>query len=82
VSYEQEGVIRRLSDHWANGGPWWVRAAVRTFAIATTPPVLPALRMLVWAAGASMSADATPAALSAALDMLPQVTSSYIEMIG
>ena len=82
VSYEWNGVVRPLSDHWANGGPWWVRVAVRAFTSATTPPVLPMLRLLVWAAGISMSADASPVALSEALDTLPQVASSYIEMIG
>jgi hypothetical protein len=56
VSYEREGVIRPLSDHWRDGGPWWVRSAIRTFEISTRAPLLPLVSVLVWLAGASRSA--------------------------
>lgn len=55
VSYEREGVIRPLSDHWRDGGPWWVRSAIRTFEISTRAPLLPLVSGLVWLAGASRS---------------------------
>jgi hypothetical protein len=55
VSYERDGETRRLSDAWPDGGPWWVRCATRVFEIATSAPLLPAVRLAVWLAGASTS---------------------------
>ena len=40
VTCESEGTIRPLSYHWPDGGPLWVRAAVGTFRVVTTPPAL------------------------------------------
>ena len=60
VLYERDGVTRKLSDHWPTGGPFWVRSAVTTFERATRPPLMPALRLLVWLAGASLSSGARP----------------------
>jgi hypothetical protein len=40
VSCETDGEVRPLSYHWPNGGPLWVRAAVGTFRVVTTPAAL------------------------------------------
>jgi hypothetical protein len=55
VGYERDGEIQRLSEHWPGRPPWWVRGATCAFEIATSTPLLPVLRLLVWLAGASTS---------------------------
>lgn len=55
------GQPRPLSDEWPDGGPLWVRLAVRTFLLSATDVCLPLLRTLVWWAGTSRSHDAGPA---------------------
>ncbi|MEP6915029.1 MAG: hypothetical protein ABJC89_05260 [Acidobacteriota bacterium] len=55
VSYHRDGRTRKVSEQWPTGGPLWVRSTVRAFERATRPPLLPALRLLVWIAGASVS---------------------------
>jgi hypothetical protein len=60
VWYERDGVVRSLSDVWRNGGPFWVRSAVGLFDVATRTPLLPALRVFVWLAGASLSGRVPP----------------------
>ena len=40
VSCESEGIVRPLSYHWPDGGPFWVRAAVGTFRVVSAPPAL------------------------------------------
>jgi hypothetical protein len=55
VSYESEGVVRPLSDHWPDGGPLWVRSAMRAFEMSTRVPLLPLASLLAWLAGASES---------------------------
>ncbi len=47
VSCEMDGEVRPLSHHWPNGGPLWVRAAVGTFRVATTPAALRVWRALL-----------------------------------
>ncbi len=41
VSCEWEGRVRPLSHHWPDGGPLWVRAAVRTFRLIASPALRP-----------------------------------------
>lgn len=60
VGYKQDGVVRRLSETWPNGGPWWVRSTMNAFRLATSAPMLPLMRMAVWLAGASKSRDTIP----------------------
>jgi hypothetical protein len=55
VSYERHGRVCRLSEHWPNGGPLWVRSVTRTFGILTSGPLKHAVRAAVWMAGASLS---------------------------
>lgn len=59
VCYERKGVVRPLSDHWPDGGPWWVRSAMRAFELSTRAPLLPLVTGLVWLTGASTSARAS-----------------------
>jgi hypothetical protein len=47
VSCETDGEVRPLTYHWPNGGPLWVRAAVGTFRVATTPAALRVWRALL-----------------------------------
>ena len=50
-----------LADEWGDGGPLWVRLAVRTFLLSATDIFLPLLRTVVRWAGTSRSHDAGPA---------------------
>ena len=81
VLYERDGETRCLSEQWPEGGPWWVRCVTRTFEIATSQSLLPALRLLVWLAGASTSHRAAP---RIAIDTvaLPSSPARYHEPIG
>ena len=45
VSCEAGGQVRPLSHHWPDGGPLWVRSAIGTFRVVTSPALLP-----IWAA--------------------------------
>jgi hypothetical protein len=82
VSYERDGETRRLSDSWPKGGPWWVRYATRAFEITTCAPFLPAVRLLVWLAGASTSHRANPRIAIDTPAVLPSATTPYQETIG
>jgi hypothetical protein len=79
VSYEQQGTVRRLSNNWPTGGPFWVRAAVRSFQLATRPPLLKVLCLLVWLAGAASSDTAGPSAFLDADDAPPPTRTSSTE---
>ena len=79
VSYEHEGRIRRLSDHWSEGGPLWVRSATRLFEIGARGHLLPAVRLLVWMAGASMSDRPGAAGRGETVVPLPARRASYPE---
>jgi hypothetical protein len=46
VSYERRGCVVPLSKQWPNGGPLWVRSAIRAFQVLTSPPLLPATAFL------------------------------------
>jgi hypothetical protein len=63
VSYERQGVVKSLSEHWPDGGPVWVRCAMRAFQLGATAPLLPLLRTTVRLAGAASSDHAGPASL-------------------
>jgi hypothetical protein len=82
VSYERNGETRRLSDAWPKGGPWWVRCATRAFEIATSAPLLPALRLLVWLAGASTSHRASPRMAIETPSVSPSPAAPRQETIG
>jgi len=60
VSYERDGVVQSLSVEWPDGGPIWVRLAMRTFQLGASAPLLPLLRTTVWLAGAATSDHASP----------------------
>jgi hypothetical protein len=82
VSYELDGETRRLSDRWPKGGPWWVRCATRAFEITTSARLLPALRLLVWLAGASTSDQANPRIAIDTPSALSSQAAPYQERIG
>jgi hypothetical protein len=82
VIYSREGELRRLSEHWPHGGPFWVRSATRLFGVAAAEPLLPALRLAVWMAGASMSARAVPSPTTEGQATLDPRTPSFPETIG
>jgi len=82
VSYERDGEIRCLSDTWPTGGPWWVRCATRTFEITTSAPLLPALCLFVWLAGASMSDQTIPRIDIDTQSALASPAAPYPETIG
>lgn len=82
VSYERDGETRCLSKAWPDGGPWWVRCATRSFEIATSAPLLPALRLLVWLAGASTSDRESPRIAMDSPAALPSPAAPYQETIG
>lgn len=65
-----------LSDEWPDGGPLWVRLAVRTFLVSATGVCLPLLRALVRWAGTSRSHDPGPA------DQLPQAPANSVQTPG
>jgi hypothetical protein len=50
-----------LAEEWPDGGPLWVRLAVRTFLLSATDTCLPLLRAVVRRAGTSRSHEAGPA---------------------
>jgi hypothetical protein len=75
VTYEQGDGVRRLSEQWPGGGPFWVRSATRLFAIATADPLRPVLRLAVWMADASMSARTPPNIATGDRRTLPSGTS-------
>jgi hypothetical protein len=81
VSYERDGETRRLSDAWPKGGPWWVRAATRAFEMTTRTPMMPALRLFVWLAGASKSHRASPWIPIDTPAALPSAAAPYREPI-
>ena len=62
VEWDDEGVLKTMTDEWPDGGPWWVRTAVGTFRAGVHPVLRPAMRTAVWLAGASKSHDPGPAA--------------------
>jgi hypothetical protein len=41
VSCEVDGITAPLTFHWPEGGPFWVRSAMRTFQVLTCDPLLP-----------------------------------------
>lgn len=82
VSYERHGETRCLSEEWPDGGPWWVRSAMCTFGIATSAPLLPATRLLVWLAGASTSQRPAPRGAADTAAALPSSAAPYQEPIG
>jgi hypothetical protein len=82
VIYDREGELRRLSDHWPQGGPFWVRSATRLFGMATAEPLLPAVRFAVWMAGASMSERAVPGPRTDSHAALDSGGASFPETIG
>jgi hypothetical protein len=57
----QTGQPLPLADDWPDGGPLWVRLAIRTFLLSTTDICQPLMRALVRCMGASRSHDAGPA---------------------
>jgi hypothetical protein len=63
VSYERHGVVHPLSHHWPEGGPRWVRCAIRAFQLGASAPLLPLLRATVHLAGAASSDHGSPASL-------------------
>ena len=63
----QQGWPVPLSAKWRDGGPLWVRLAVRTFLLSASRVCLPFVRVLIWWVGASRSHDAGP------VDHLPQL---------
>ena len=81
VSYERDGETRCLSQEWPDGGPWWVRSAMRIFKIATSAPLLPAVRLLVWLAGASTSHRSGPRVSVETAAALPSSAAPYQEPI-
>ena len=62
VTYERDGVIRPLSDHWPAGGPLWVRATVGAFRLATSTTVLPVTAALIEAVRTSLAIEPGPVA--------------------
>jgi hypothetical protein len=82
VSYELDGETRCLSDRWPKGGPWWVRCATRAFEITTSARLLPALRLLVWLAGASTSDQTSPRIAIDTPSVLSSAAAPYQETIG
>ena len=44
VSCESAGQLRPLSDRWPGGGPFWVRSAIRTLRVISSPRLLPIWR--------------------------------------
>ena len=81
VLYERDGVTRSLSEEWPTGGPWWVGCATGVFAIAASPTFLPALRLIVWLAGASTS-NRDSRIVIATVPALPSATAPFQEPIG
>jgi hypothetical protein len=61
VEWDDEGVLKTMTDEWPDGGPWWVRTAIGTFRVGVHC-MTPAMRALVWMAGASRSHEPGPAA--------------------
>ena len=41
VTYERHGIVRPLAERWPTGGPFWVRATIMAFQLATSPAFLP-----------------------------------------
>ncbi|MBY0493884.1 MAG: hypothetical protein K2Y23_06685 [Cyanobacteria bacterium] len=56
-------VVRSLSEHWSNGGPLWVRCAMRAFQLGASAPLRPLLAASVRLAGASTPNHGAPAAI-------------------
>jgi hypothetical protein len=64
MTYEEsDGVTLSLSEHWAEGGPFWVRSVVRAFQVVTSPPLLPLAYRLVSLARGSGADLISPATL-------------------
>jgi hypothetical protein len=82
VLYERNGETRCLAEEWPGGGPWWVRCATRAFTIATSAPLLPAVRLMVWLAGASTSHQPDPRIAIGTAPALPTSPAPYQEPAG
>jgi hypothetical protein len=82
VLYERDGATRCLAEEWPEGGPWWVRCATRAFTIATSAPLLPAVRLMVWLAGASTSHQPDPRIAIGTAPALPPSPAPYQEPVG
>ncbi len=82
VTYAHGNDVRRLSDQWPHGGPFWVRSATRLFGIATSDPLLPVLRLAVWMAGASISERTAPKVATDRQPALPSAPASVPETIA
>jgi hypothetical protein len=80
VAYERDGVARPLSHYWRGGPPLWVRSAVGMFDVATRAPLLPALRLCVWLAGASQSDRVWPHDAIEGAARPPAANASYTEI--
>jgi hypothetical protein len=44
ISLATDGLVRPLSFHWRDGGPFWVRSSILAFQVLTSPVVLPVIR--------------------------------------
>ena len=78
VTYERQGVVASLSEHWPNGGPVWVRWAMGAFQLTASGPLLPVLRTVVRLAGAASADHGSPAEL---LDTASGSGTSYVEPV-